>query len=60
MYIFLPQIYFGITRYKLGKRNLFLSEFLCYGLPYYAQNLEKYAPKLPWLKFKHGHPWKIV
>jgi len=20
--------------------------------------LEKYVPTLPWLKFKHGHPWK--
>jgi hypothetical protein len=55
MYIFLPQIYFGITHYKLEK-NIFSSEFFCYGLPYYAIFLEKYAPKLPWLKFKHGHP----
>jgi hypothetical protein len=22
--------------------------------------LEKYVPKLPWLKFKYGHPWKTI
>jgi len=33
---------------------------LCYNLPYYAKSLEKYAPILPWLKFKHGHPWKTL
>jgi len=22
--------------------------------------LEKYAPISPWLKFKHGHPWKAI
>ncbi len=43
----------------MGKKKLRLS-FLCYNLPYYAKKLEKYAPILPWLKFKHGHPWKTV
>jgi hypothetical protein len=33
---------------------------LCYNLPYYAKKLEKYAPILPWLKFKHGDPWKTM
>jgi hypothetical protein len=60
MYIFSSQIYIGITQYKLEKGIFFSIEFLCYGLPYYAIFLEKYAPKLPWLKFKHGHPWKTV
>jgi hypothetical protein len=50
-YIFLPQIYFGTSQYTLEKNNS-----LCYNLPYYAKKLEKYAPILPWLKFKHGHP----
>jgi hypothetical protein len=27
MYIILSQIYFGITQYKLGKKNLFSIEF---------------------------------
>jgi len=22
--------------------------------------MQKYAPILPWLKFKHGHPWKTI
>jgi hypothetical protein len=24
------------------------------------KKLEKYAPISPWLKFKHGHPWKTI
>jgi hypothetical protein len=27
MYIFLPQVYFGIAQYKLEKRNFFVIEF---------------------------------
>jgi hypothetical protein len=42
-YIFVPQIYFGTTQYKLEKELSFLLNSLCYGLPYYG----KYAPKLP-------------
>jgi hypothetical protein len=53
-YIVLPQIYFGTSQYKLEKIIFFVIEFLCYNLPYYAKKLEKYAPILPWLKFKHG------
>jgi len=55
-YIFLSQIYFGIAQYKLEKKYSSQLNFLCYNLPYYAKNLEKYALILPWLKFKHGHP----
>jgi hypothetical protein len=61
MDIFLPQTYFGIAQYKLEKNKiLYHLDFLCYNLPYYAKILEKYAPILPWLKFKHGHPWKTI
>jgi hypothetical protein len=56
MHIFLPQIYFGTSQYKLGKKKLLQLNCLCYNLPYYAKKLEKYDPILPWLKFKHGHP----
>jgi hypothetical protein len=52
-YIFLPHIYFGITQYSWKNKFPFLLNSLCYGLPYYVKSLEKYAPKLPWLKFKH-------
>jgi len=56
-----------VGQYILESQNIsWKNEFsfrlnsLCYGLPYYAKNLKKYAPKLPWLKFKHGHPWKTI
>ncbi len=49
-----------MTQYKSGKKNSFRLNSLCYGLPYYAKTLEKYALKLPWLKLKHGHLWKII
>ncbi len=42
------------------KKILLQLNSLCYNPPYYANHLEKYPPILPWLKFKHGHPWKIV
>ncbi len=56
MYIFLPQIYFGTSQCKLKKKHSLQLNSLCYNLPYYAKNLEKYVPILPWLKFKHEHP----
>jgi hypothetical protein len=56
VHFFLSQIYFGITQYKLEKIKSLQLNFLCYNLPYYVKSLEKYAPILPWLKFKHGHP----
>jgi hypothetical protein len=28
--------------------------------PIMQKNFQKYAPILPWLKFKHGHPWKTI
>jgi hypothetical protein len=34
------------------KKNKKLLNYLCYGLPYYAKILEKYAPKLPWLNME--------
>jgi hypothetical protein len=47
--------------YISWKKNIFFQlNSLCCNLPYYAKKLEKYAPILPWLKFKHGHPRKIV
>jgi hypothetical protein len=54
-YIFLSQIYYGITQYKLEKEKKNWLNSLCYGLPYYAKLLENDAPKLSCLKFKHGH-----
>jgi len=58
--IFLPQIYFGITQYKLKKWFFLWFNFLWYNLPYYARIWKKYVLILPWLKFKHGHHCKIV
>jgi hypothetical protein len=58
MYIFFPQIYFGITQLE---KWFFFNWILCVMVYHIMQNfLEKYAPKLPWLKFKHEHLWKIV
>jgi hypothetical protein len=57
---------FFCRKYTLESHNIswkkifFWLNSLCYGLPYYAKSMEKHAPKLPRLKFKHGHPWKIV
>jgi hypothetical protein len=42
------------------KNNSLWLNSLCYNLPYYVKKLEKYVPILPWLKFKHGHPWKTI
>jgi hypothetical protein len=53
-------MYFEIAKYKLEKRFFLRLNSLCYALPYYANILEKYAPILLWLKFKRGHPSKIV
>ncbi len=58
---------FFCHKYTLESHNIsWKKEFslrlnsLCYNLPYYAKSLEKYAPILPWLKFKHGHPLKTI
>jgi hypothetical protein len=58
---------FFCHKYTLESQNIsWKNEFsfwlnsLCYDLPYYAKNLEKYAPKLAWLKFEHGHPSKLI
>jgi hypothetical protein len=60
MYIFMPQIYVRTSQYKLEKKNSLRLNSFYHNLPYYAKNLEKYAPILPWLKFKHKHPWKTI
>jgi len=52
MYIFFCHKYI-LESHNISWKNefFFLLNSLCYGLPYYAKSLEKYAPNLPWLKF---------
>ncbi len=50
-----------LESHNISRKNEFSFRFnyLCYGLPCYVKSMEKYAPKLPWLKFKHYH-WKTI
>lgn len=56
-------IHFFCHKYTLKSHNInweeeisFWLNCVCYGLPYYANFLEKDVSKLSWFKFKHGHP----
>ncbi len=59
IHVFTTNIFWNYTIW-VGKKNSLWLNFLCYNLPHYSKKLKKCAPVLPWLKFKHGHPWKIV
>jgi hypothetical protein len=59
MYIFLSQIYFGTTQYKL-EFLFFLFEFFELWFTILCKKIAKNVILLPWLRFKHGHPWKTI
>jgi hypothetical protein len=59
MYIFLPQIYFEITQYKLGKKILFKWIF-CVWSTILCKKIGKICTKITMVEVQHGHPYKIL